>query len=113
MIEKYEFGNIIIDGEKYTSDVIILGNKVVPDWWRRVGHSLCPEDLERVIEFHPERLIIGTGASGMMDVPKETIHWLKGNGIEPVVFPTEKACKEYNKLSPSEKKIAACFHLTC
>jgi hypothetical protein len=71
-IEHYAFGTITINARTYRSDVIILPDRIVPDWWRKDGHSLALEDLAEVLADPPETLIVGTGASGAMAVPEET-----------------------------------------
>ena len=40
MIEEYKFGFIRIDGEEYRRDLVILPDKIIPDWWREKGHRL-------------------------------------------------------------------------
>ena len=110
LIEDYSFGKILIDGKKYTDDVILLGKKVKPGWWRKSGHRLHIEDLEDVIKFDPDILIIGTGNSGNMTVPAGV---KKELDFEVKSFPTKKACKVYNEELKSGKKVAGGFHLTC
>jgi len=111
-IEKYSFGEIVIDGKRYSSDVLIYPNRVDSSWWRKEGHNLVIADIKEVLEEKPEVLIIGTGASGVMRVSAEVTRKAKDSGIELIVQPSEKACQEYNKVS-SEKKTIACLHLTC
>lgn len=111
LIEGYEFGRMVIGGRVYTADLIILGEEILPNWWRKEGHSLCPEDLEPVVEKKPEVLIIGTGAYGAMDVPYETERFLEERGIEVIWKPTAEAVEIFNRLTGREK--AAAFHLTC
>ena len=52
-IEHYSFGNITIDGQTYTSDVIIYPERVDASWWRKEGHNLQIEDLAGVIKAEP------------------------------------------------------------
>ena len=111
-IDDYSFGRIVIDGEVYGNDLIILPERVIPDWWRAQGHSLSPDDLEAVVTAAPARLIIGTGSFGMMRVPPETLAYLRDKGIETEVLKTKEACARFNELAaPGE--IAAALHLTC
>lgn len=112
MIESYSFGEIEIEGEKYTNDVIILPERVKSNWWRKEGHSLHPEDLEEVIEADPEVLVIGTGSYGRMSVPTGVRDLLEDNGIKLVVEKTESACEKFNEIA-SSKRAAAALHLTC
>jgi len=113
MIESYRFGEIRVDGVRYTSDLIILPSGVKPNWWRREGHRLSLEDLEEVLREKPEILVIGTGYSGLMRVPKELIEHLRAEGIEVMVQRTGEAWKTYNQLSREGRRVAAALHLTC
>jgi len=112
MINSYEFGYIVIDGKYYYSDVIIYPNKIDDHWWRKQGHLLLPEDLEKVINEKPEILIIGTGNSGLMKVPPATLSWIKSKNVEVRIESTQTACQIYNRLYMSRNVIAA-LHLTC
>jgi hypothetical protein len=111
-IEHYSFGSITIDEKTYTSDVIIYPDKIDSSWWRKEGHSLHVVDLKDVINVKPEVLIIGTGYSGAMVVPEETILYLKAQDIEVHVARTEKAVELFNKFRKDKKTVAA-LHLTC
>ena len=111
-IEHYSFGRITIDGKTYTSDVVICPDKVNASWWRKAGHNLEVADLAEVIIANPEVLVIGTGATGLMKVPKETISHLESKGIEVHIERTEKAVELFNKLQ-KDKKVIAALHLTC
>lgn len=111
-IDSYEFGSITVNGKSYRSDLIIFTDRVRENWWRKEGHSLCPEDLQEVVQSEPEVVIIGTGASGVLDVPKETMEWLLSKGIEVISAPTPEATRQFNRLVRS-KKVVALLHLTC
>ena len=113
LIESYDFGRIIIDGVTYTSDMMIIGEKVEAGWWRKEGHALEVADIKDAIEqFAPEVVIIGTGHIGMMRVPKPTREYFESKGIEFLVERTKKACGLFNDLSKSRRTLAA-LHLTC
>jgi hypothetical protein len=111
-IDSYQFGEIVINGKKYSSDVIIFSDKVIDNWWRKTGHELCPEDIAEISKEKPEVLIVGCGASGMMKVLPELEKMTKNQGIELIVETTDKACDTYNRLSHSQRLVAA-LHLTC
>lgn len=111
-IEHYTFGTITIDGKTYTSDVIIYPEKVDSSWWRKQGHSLCISDLKDIIPEKPEVLVIGTGYSGAMVVPEETITYIKSKGIDIHIARTAKAVELFNRFRKDKKTIAA-LHLTC
>ena len=112
MIESYKFGQIVIDGKKYTTDVIIFPDRVEEGWWRKEGHRLFIDDIQEILKERPEILVVGTGYAGLMKIPPETEERLKSEGIQLIAENTRKACKTYNQLSKSRNVIAA-FHLTC
>ena len=111
-IDSYRFGRVEIDGQVYTKDVIILPDRVIPNWWRREGHALVPADLEAVLEAAPATLIVGQGAFGRMRVTDETRALLAERGIELLAAPTREACKIYGDMR-ERGNVAAALHLTC
>ena len=112
-IDSYQFGKIVIDGVNYSSDCLILGDTVRPNWWRKQGHSLSVEDLQTVIEARPSVLVVGCGTSGLMKVPDQTRQVLQENDIQLEAFDTPKAVQRFNKLSQKGANAAAALHLTC
>lgn len=111
-IECYSFGSITIDGTRYNSDVLIYKDRVDDSWWRKEGHSLCVDDIREIIAAEPEVLVVGTGNSGLMRVPKETKEFVEGKGIEVIAQKTADAVKVYNSLCGT-KDVVAALHLTC
>ena len=71
-IESYQFGRIVIDGQAYTADLILLPDRILDGWWRQEGHVLHPADLDAVFDAGPDLLIVGQGAYGRMRVADET-----------------------------------------
>jgi hypothetical protein len=112
MIDDYDFGRIIINGRRYTTDLIVFPDRVKDGWWRREGHSLHIEDLDEAVQEELEVLIVGTGYSGFMKIPAETREYIESKGIELIVQRTAEACKTFNNLVKS-KKVVAALHLTC
>jgi len=112
-IDSYQFGKIVIDGTEYNSDCVILGGSVQPNWWRKHGHLLKPEDLQPVFAAKPSILVVGCGASGMMKVSQETDKLLQEQGIELFEANTNKAVERFNELAEKGENIFAALHLTC
>ena len=113
LIRKYSFGEIIVDNKRYTRDLIVFPDKIKENWWRKEGHYLCLEDLEEVIQYKPEILVIGTGYHGIMRVPDELVGELQKLGIKVIVKKTKDACDEFNRLIAEGKRVVAALHLTC
>jgi hypothetical protein len=112
-VDSYSFGLMKVDGTEYRQDLIVFPDKIRPNWWRSQGHSLAIEDLQDVIEFKPELLVIGTGASGLMDVPASTQKTLQDEAIEVIAQDTRQACSIFNEQIEKGKKVVGAFHLTC
>ncbi|NIN01465.1 MAG: hypothetical protein GTO24_26240 [candidate division Zixibacteria bacterium] len=112
MIDSYDFGEIIIDGKRYTSDVIIYPDRVKGEWWRSDGHQLSIDDLEDVLDYKPEVIVVGIGNPGLMRILPDTEKLIKSKGIKLIVQPTREACQTYNSIVSSQKAVAL-LHLTC
>ena len=111
-IEHYSFGKIIIDGNTYISDVILYPDRLDSSWWREEGHYLRPTDLIDAISAKPDIIVLGTGYSGMMVVPDETVTFIKSKGIDVHEERTGLAVELFNSLQGTKKVIAA-LHITC
>ncbi len=111
-IQHYSFGTITVDGEVYRKDLIIHARGVIPNWWRREGHSLHPDDLGEVVTLAPGRLLVGCGSPGRLFVPEATARRLAERGIAMEAMPTAEACDRFNRLDDSGNVILA-LHLTC
>lgn len=112
-IDSYQFGEIVVNGVSYSSDIIILGGSVHSNWWRKRGHSLSAEDVQSIIASKPSTLIVGCGASGLMQVPEQTRQLLQEHNIQLEAFSTSEAVRRFNELSKASVNVAAAFHLTC
>jgi hypothetical protein len=112
-IEKCSFGTLVIDGQTYTDDLIILpGGRILKPWWRKKGHQLTMDDLRDLIDSSPEVIVAGTGVSGNMKPENNLVKDLSRLAIELIAEPNDKAIEVFNKMGP-EKRVGACFHLTC
>ena len=110
-LEDYSFGRLTVDGHEHTRDLIVLPDRVVPDWWRRDGHSLAMEDLNDVLEELPARLVLGIGAYGRLRPDAAVIAELERRGVQVECLPTDEAVRRYGELD--ERRTAAALHLTC
>ena len=111
-IDSYRFGQIVVDGQVYTKDIIILPQRVIPNWWRRSGHNLSMNDLGAVLETMPQLLVVGQGSMRRMRVSAEVEQALQEASIELIALPSGEAWQRYNELRQG-RRVAAVFHLTC
>mgnify|MGYP000568942727 CR=1 FL=1 len=112
-IDSYQFGSIVIDGTTYNSDCLIIAETVQPNWWRKQGHLLSIEDIQPIIAAKPSVLVVGCGASGLMEVSEQTRKALEKHNIKLEAFDTYQAVRRFNELSEEGIKPAAALHLTC
>ena len=112
-IEDYEFGMIKVDGRVFTSDIIVTPSKIISGWWRKEGHKLFLEDLEKynVLNEEYDAIVIGTGYNGMMEVSNEVKN--KFSNKELYILPTQEAVKKFNELINQGKRVLGLFHITC
>ena len=113
MIESYAFGNIIIAGTRYTSDIKIARGHVVPNWWRQSGHRVGIEDIQDLLAAKPAILVLGKGEPGLMKSNRSLRDVLFQKNIELIEENTAAAVQTFNRLLQEGKNVAAGFHLSC
>jgi len=59
-IDKCEFGKINVNGNTYTSDIIVTRSEIISDWWRKESHLLTLEDIEMLEWDNVHSVFIGT-----------------------------------------------------
>ncbi|RDV83947.1 Mth938-like domain-containing protein [Ammonifex thiophilus] len=111
-VDKYSFGEVIVEGKTYHQDILIFPDRVL-SWWRQRGHEVALSDLTEALKVHPEVLVIGTGAYGVVRVLPEVKSSLAERGIDLIALPTAEACRKYNELLAQGKRVVAALHLTC
>src|SRR5438876_12171912 len=92
------FGEIEVEGKRYTHDVVIDGGKVrerkqrpSKEFREKFGHT--PLSAGEKMPWGGERLIIGTGAHGALPVMDELLAEAKRRGVEVIAKPTLEACR--------------------
>ena len=103
-----------IDGERFTSDLIVFPEgRVADNWWRADGHRLTQKDLAMVIAAGPEIIVAGMGIYGRMQAAPGLSERLASKGITLITENTELAAETFNDLCDGIRRVAGCFHLTC
>jgi hypothetical protein len=110
------FGEIEIDGQQYTDDVVIVRGTVrlrdkspSRKYKARFGHT--PLSAKEDIPWDCQRLVIGTGANGLLPIMKKVYEKAEKRGVELVTVRTPEACKLLSKADV--KTTNAILHLTC
>ena len=87
-IEDYSFGRIKIDGKDYRSDLWIINGEIAKRHKsisrNKLGtsHKVSVEEIKRIVTGKTRRVIIGSGASGLLSIEEEAVKYLKEKGIE-------------------------------
>jgi hypothetical protein len=112
-IDAYSFGRIRVSGDDFDEDLIVFPDKVEPYWKRREAHSLSLPDLETVIDYSPDVLVVGTGVGGRLHLDPAMRETLRQKGIECIEEHTDRAWQIFNEEIEHDRKVVGAFHLTC
>jgi len=112
-LSDYRFGQVKVEGELFSRDLIVFGEEVLCPWVRQHGHRLLPDDLGWIAARAPRLLIVGSGTQGRLLVPESTMAWAATRGILLVVRRTVEAIGEFNDQVARGSGVGACLHLTC
>jgi dienelactone hydrolase len=112
-IDAYSFGRIRVSGDDFSNDLIVFPDKVEPYWRRRDAHLLSVVDLETVIEYSPDLLVVGTGIAGRLQLEPATREALRKKGIDCIDERTDLAWQTFNDEVEQDRRVVGAFHLTC
>lgn len=122
-IQSYSWGRFVVDGQEHMEgpdgpvgkgkDIRMVGREVTR-WKERKGHLLKKRMVAGVYEKDIKVLVIGTGATGALEVPQGVIDAIEQNGIKRLcIAKTAEACRIYNKLYRRGEAVALLAHGTC
>ena len=116
-IDKTRFGSITIAGEKYEHDVLIRLNGKVEKRRKKLSkeifgtsHIISLAEAEYVYEDGADRIIIGTGQSGMAGLSPEATAFFQKKRCMVKLLPTPEAIRCWNEM---EEAAISLFHVTC
>jgi hypothetical protein len=111
-----KFGEIEVEGKRYTHDVVIDGGKVRKRkkgpsklFHEKFGHT--PLSTEEEIPWGGKRLMVGTGANGALPVMDDVLSEAKRRGIEVIAAPTLEVCQMLKEVKKGQAY--AILHCTC
>src|SRR5437762_12533307 len=110
------FGEIEVEGKRYTHDVVIDGGKVrkrkkgpSKQFREKFGHT--PLSAAEEIPWGGNRLIVGTVAEGGLPVAPDVFEEAERRGVELTLLPTRQACRMLGDLK--RRDVYAVLHVTC
>jgi len=116
-VDELCFGSIIIDGEKYFEDVVILSDGAVKKRGHNFlvfgSHNIRKEEVEELAQGEPESIIIGTGIYGIAGLATDAENWAKEKNVNLIVQPSHDAVAKLDELSRQGRSVAALIHITC
>ncbi len=99
-IDTTSFGSITIEGEKYENDVLIRLSGEVSKRKKKLSkaiygtsHVISFDEAKYIFEDRAERLIIGTGQTGMVKLSDEAADYFRKNRCQVQLLSTPEAIR--------------------
>ena len=106
LIRTYGTGQVIINQDTYNSSLIVLPDRIIPDWPPQRFQELASAHLEMLAGLDSEVILLGTGRQ--LRFPRaELLAPLAAAGIGWEIMDTGAACRTYNILMGEGRKVAA------
>jgi hypothetical protein len=110
------FGEIEIEGRRYTHDVVIEAGEVAkrgkkPSKPYRAEYGHTPLSADETIPWGGGRLLVGTGESGSLPILPGVWAEAERRGVELVAVPTEEALRLIGDVDAGD--VYAVIHVTC
>ena len=116
-IKHVSWGRLEVEGraEPYKDAKLFPGGS--REWnWRETGTNHVPgiqqSDVQELLDHGAQIVVLSRGMKECLEVPRETLEFLKGRQIEAHVLPTAEAVQLYNQLAVN-KPVGGVFHTTC
>lgn len=110
LIRTYAPGRIIINQDTYSASLVVLPDRVIPDWPPQSLPELAPLHIEALTGLGVEVILLGTGRR--LHFPRaELLAPLAAAGIGWEIMDTGAACRTYNILMGEGRKVAAALFM--
>jgi hypothetical protein len=116
-IKHVSWGRLEVEGkaETYKDAKLFPGGS--HDWnWRETGTAhtsgIQVADVQELLDHGARMVVLSRGMAECLQVPRETLDFLKERQIPAHVLPTKEAVALYNKLAETEP-VGGLFHTTC
>lgn len=111
------FGSITVEGQHYEHDIIIRlsgkvckRNKALSKSVYGTSHILSLVEIDDLYRKKAERIIIGTGQEGLVQLSEEAAAFLTQRQCRCDLYPTPEAIQHWNE---AKGHVLALFHVTC
>ena len=116
-IDRTEFGSVTVDGQTFEHDIIIrLSGKVkkrkkkLSSALYGTSHIISLKEAEYVYQKEAERLVVGAGQFGLVELSAEAAAYFDEQGCRVDLLPMKEAIKVWNE---AEGAVLGLFHVTC
>jgi hypothetical protein len=116
-INHVSWGRLEVEGktEPYKDAKLFPGGS--REWnWRETGTGHVPgiqvADVQELLNHGAKVVVLSRGMKNCLEMPRETLDFLKGKQIEAHVLSTAEAVELYNKLA-EKSPVGGLFHTTC
>jgi hypothetical protein len=116
-IDSTSFGQITIEGQRYSHDVIIHLDGSVTKRKKKLSkkvygtsHKISLEEAEYVYEAEAEKVLIGGGQFNRLQLSEQAEAFFQDKGVEVVIMATSEAIEAWNQ---TEGAVIGLFHVTC
>ena len=106
LITGYSAGFVEINRQRYSTNLIVMADKLLIDWQATDFASLTAAHFVQILALKPEVVILGTGEKHQFLHPK-TVQNLTDNGVPLECMTTAAACRTYNILMSEGRNVVA------
>lgn len=116
-INHTKFGSITIEGHSYAHDVLIRLDGSIEKRKKKLSkevygtsHTISLAEAEHFFERGTEKLIIGTGKFGRVNLSEDAAEFFESHQCVVILLPTPKAINAWNS---AQGNLIGLFHITC
>jgi len=117
MINSTSFGSITVNEKTFKNDILIRMSGQIEKRRKKLSkkvygtsHKISLAEAKYIYEKGAERIIIGTGQTGYVELSKKASKFFEKKNLKAKLLRTPEAIKLWNE---SKDEIIAMFHVTC
>ncbi|MBA2654748.1 MAG: Mth938-like domain-containing protein [Gammaproteobacteria bacterium] len=104
-IRSYQVGEIKINDQTYSKSLIV-GAHQLENWTPQCFQQLTPQDFEKILDFKPNIVLVGTGEKLLFPEAK-LLRSLYEHQVGVEIMATHAACRTFNVLMSEGRNVVA------
>ena len=116
-IDRTTFGSITVDGQIFERDIVIRLSGKVKKRKKKLSsavygtsHTISLEEAKHVYQKGAERLVLGAGQFGLVELSAEAAGYFDEQGCQVDLQPMNEAMEAWNE---AQGAVLGLFHVTC